>query len=360
MGHLKNLSIILLVLPLLVFGGCEVAQESASNDDPTIPAGTAGLTEAEQKDGPDDSLSRPGSDNSRAMDIVSLQYHRSGHALGAFVDYAGGRASCARCHSNEGFVEFAANGFVEGNIENPTPFHCGTCHDIEQTDNFPDYSFRIDPAEPVPAYVDGAPDFDFGDNSNLCANCHQARRWEPNINVPGETYDITSVHWGPHHGPQANVYAGLGFAEIPGSQPFGVANPHLNQGVTCVTCHMSQSTDGTGGHTFRPSESVCALCHDGGFDANGGQSDNQERMIVLRDLLVEAGVMVFTGEEYEVVTGTYPMVQAQAYFNWIGLQDEGSLGVHNPPYVKALLVNSIEALQIRQDLDILPIENVQK
>lgn len=39
------------------------------------------------------------------------------------------------------------------------------------------------------------------------------------------------------------------------------------------------------------------------------------------------------------------MVLAQAFFNWIGLEEDRSLGVHNPSYVKALLKNSIEAVE---------------
>jgi len=45
------------------------------------------------------------------------------------------------------------------------------------------------------------------------------------------------------------------------------------------------------------------------------------------------------------VVGTYPMAHAQAFFNWIGLEEDRSLGVHNPQYVNALLTNSIEALK---------------
>ena len=38
------------------------------------------------------------------------------------------------------------------------------------------------------------------------------------------------------------------------------------------------------------------------------------------------------------------MAQAQAFFNWIGLTEDRSLGVHNSAYVEALLKNSIEAI----------------
>ncbi len=41
-----------------------------------------------------------------------------------------------------------------------------------------------------------------------------------------------------------------------------------------------------------------------------------------------------------------PMVQAQAFFNWVGLEEDRSMGAHNPKYVKALLKNSIDAIVI--------------
>ena len=70
-------------------------------------------------------------------------------------------------------------------------------------------------------------------------------------------------------------------------------------------------------------------------------------LVQLRDRLVELGVVEYVEEDgaYEPVVGTYPMVQARAFFNWIGLEEDRSLGVHNPKYVKALLLNSIEALK---------------
>ncbi|MEZ4907232.1 MAG: hypothetical protein R2771_06255 [Saprospiraceae bacterium] len=46
-----------------------------------------------------------------------------------------------------------------------------------------------------------------------------------------------------------------------------------------------------------------------------------------------------------VVTGTYPVDYVGAYFNWIMLEEDRSVGVHNPNYTRALLKNSIEALK---------------
>jgi hypothetical protein len=68
--------------------------------------------------------------------------------------------------------------------------------------------------------------------------------------------------------------------------------------------------------------------------------------MVLRDKLIALGVVEGDDEHgYHPVVGTYPMVQAQAFFNWVGLEEDRSLGAHNPKYVKALLANSIAALE---------------
>ncbi|MDZ7614220.1 MAG: hypothetical protein U5K51_11365 [Flavobacteriaceae bacterium] len=43
--------------------------------------------------------------------------------------------------------------------------------------------------------------------------------------------------------------------------------------------------------------------------------------------------------------GTYPASVAQAVWNYQTLNEDQSNGAHNPGYTKALLKNSIEALQ---------------
>ena len=62
--------------------------------------------------------------------------------------------------------------------------------------------------------------------------------------------------------------------------------------------------------------------------------------------LIDLGVVEWVEEDqaYEPIVGTYPMAQAQAFFNWIGLTEDRSLGVHNPDYYTALLESSIEAI----------------
>ena len=134
----------------------------------------------------------------------------------------------------------------------------------------------------------------------------------------------------------ANVYAGVGFAEIAGSTayPSGMFG-HFAAGITCVSCHMGTYTAGTGGHTWWPNVDNCTSCHSSAtdFDIGGVQSDTQVLLDTLRDLLLDQGVIEYVVEDeaYEPIVGTYTMEQAQAFFNWIGLSEDRSLGVHNPP-----------------------------
>jgi hypothetical protein len=69
-------------------------------------------------------------------------------------------------------------------------------------------------------------------------------------------------------------------------------------------------------------------------------------LVQLRDKLIELGVVAGDDVDgYHPVVGTYPMIQAQAYFNWVGIEEDRSLGAHNPKYIKALLLNTIAALE---------------
>jgi mono/diheme cytochrome c family protein len=194
-------------------------------------------------------------------------------------------------------------------------------------------------------------------NSNLCANCHQARTAEPNTASPGETFRISNTHYGPHHGPQANIVAGTGFAEIPGSVAYPTAgtNFHLvynGEANSCVGCHMgTYSTEhNTGGHSWIPNLAQCIECHGTDmedYDYGGKQTATEELLVQLRDKLIELGVVEYIEADaaYEPIVGTYPMIQAQAYYNWIGIEEDRSLGAHNPKYVTALLLNTIAALE---------------
>ena len=236
-----------------------------------------------------------------------------------------GNVTCLVCHSDDNMTavqqQFAGSqhssgaiavGLADQDIANPSPWECGTCHGLHTTFEEEDYALRM--SGEISFIFDETVTADFG-NGNLCVNCHQSRRAEPNVTDPGETFNITSTHYGPHHGPQGNVLNGVGFAEIAGdiTYPAQGSSPHM--GLSCTGCHM-------------------------------GDYDVEELLVELRDILVANGVLEWVEEDeaYEPVVGEHSMVNAQSFFNWIGLEEDRSLGVHNPKYVVALLKNSIKAL----------------
>src|SRR5690606_16984743 len=120
-----------------------------------------------------------------------MSVHKAG--LNA-VENAGARASCTRCHSHEGFVQYAELETIAGDITDPAPWECGTCHSIHDTFEAGDYELRL--SEPVQANFNSAVTMDLLGNNNLCANCHQSRAAEPNLATPdAETFRITSTHY---------------------------------------------------------------------------------------------------------------------------------------------------------------------
>ncbi|MEP1095578.1 MAG: hypothetical protein ABJG78_10735 [Cyclobacteriaceae bacterium] len=352
-----------ITLMALVFGfvaGCE---------GPMGPAGADGVDGMDGMDGVDGDVTCLVCHSDGNIQSVNQQFVESVHSGGEVaVSYAGGRFYCAECHSHEGFLEFVATGDVEGDIVSPSAWECATCHGIHETFEEVDYALRLD--DPIAFIFDNAVVADFG-NGNLCANCHQSRRAEPNTTNPGTDFTITNTHYGPHHGAQSNVLYGAGMAELTGSASYpspgmtsgGETFPHMTIG--CTGCHMGDYSSGTGGHTFNPSINNCTSCHAGAtdFDIGSTMTDVAAQLDVLRDLLEAQGVIeegiaeifeldpetgdivsVLESDGFHPVVGTHTMAQSQAFFNWVGLLEDRSFGAHNPAYTRALLTNSIEAI----------------
>ncbi len=343
---------------------CAFLAVSCVKEGPEGPAGTDGTDGTDGMDGADGQVTCLACHGSNLIESTQAEFAMSEHRAGAIaVDYAGGRKDCAQCHSHEGFVQYAEFGFVLGDIISPSAWKCSTCHGIHKTFESGDFALRLSDA--VTANFDNSVTMDLQGNSNLCANCHQSRTGEPEVTNPGEeTFTITSTHWGPHHGPQANVVAGAGFAEIEGPVDYPTAGSsyHLTyngESNSCVGCHMgnfsSVDTDGdgtadisAGGHSWIPNLAACIDCHGTDmedYNYGGRQSTTKIQLEELRDKLIALGVV--SGDEtngYHPVAGTYPTLYARAYFNYIGLEEDRSLGAHNPKYVNALLTNTLAAL----------------
>jgi hypothetical protein len=248
----------------------------------------------------------------------------------------GTSAGCAGCHSGGAFSAMIAAGqnpsTVEAGDPNPTRQDCRACHQIHTSYTGEDWALTY--TDPVDLYAFEGVTFD-GGAGNLCANCHQPRR--PIDAAVDGMIEVTSSHWGPHHGPQVTMLLGMAGAGVEGSP---AAHATMVED-TCVTCHLGEND----GHTFEPNVTACTACHADAesFDINGLQSEVQALLDELQESLVAKGLL---DEEGEPVVGIYPEAEAGALWNWIYVAHEDkSLGVHNPSYTKALLEASLAALE---------------
>ena len=276
---------------------------------------------------------------------IKSMYNSSGHATGAFVGYAGGRKSCAKCHSHEGFVEtqFTGHDTTAFDVQIPTPIGCTTCHESHNTFDFendgPDYALRT--SAPI-ELIGWDQTIDMGNSSNLCGTCHQPRRAAPEADADGN-FNITSSHYGPHHGPQVTVLFGFGGYEFDGilTYPDKGSSQHFKNS-TCVGCHMGEADNAKGGHSFWSSDASCSTTECHGSNVPDMTSEIHGLLDNLAVILEGKGVL---DADHHLVPGVYPVDVAGGYYNWIMLEEDRSLGVHNPKYFRALLTNSIAKLQ---------------
>ncbi len=256
----------------------------------------------------------------------------------------GTSASCAQCHNSLGYIEYIKTGMVNpAGYTTSEPIRCITCHSDHTTFDFENdgYDYALRNFDPVTLVIDNATMIDFEGSSNNCTTCHQPRNSYP---VPGPTddYTVTSNRFGPHHGPQSTMLEGIMAANVSGSVAYpGVGSAAHRKNSSCTQCHMAEkSADGLEGlHTFVINWESCKSCHTTGAptEASGFTADYG----TLEQKLKDIGAISATGSP---VPGTYPAKIAQAVWNYQTLKEDQSKGVHNPGYTKALLKNSIEAL----------------
>jgi len=345
-----------------VLAGCE---------GPTGPAGPAGADGAvgpAGPAGPQGPAGPAGEDanqnctqchtNNTELYARELQYKASFHYTGG--DFERSTTSCAPCHTNEGFLERIATGSetTAEDIENPTPPNCRTCHQIHTTYTDADYAFTA--TDPVDLWLLPGESVDFG-KGNLCAQCHQARPIDDGYPVlGGDPITVTGTRYGTHHSPVAETMGGVGLFDFAGNVAGGPFR-HGESDVGCPTCHMAQPFGAqAGGHTmamtyeYHGSEEdnvagcMTSGCHSAGsvedFDKFGDQTEVQSRLDALATLLRAKGIMA-AAPSTSSVPGTYPADVAAAFINFQTINEDKSLGIHNPPYILGILQGSIDAMQ---------------
>ncbi len=343
---MKKLVTILLLIPALAL---IVFVASCTKEGPAGPAGENGINGT-------DGTATCGQCHNSGEDFMAkvTQWNMSVHATGG--TYVRNSTSCAPCHTSMGFREIIETGetTTAADINNPTPISCYTCHEVHETYTAEDWTLRY--TDPV-TYLQGGATFDYG-ISNLCAKCHQSREASPYPAMGTGTIEFpegTSYRWGPHHGPQSNVFAGVaksGAYEVAGDVTYANSWHTKNFTDACNTCHMADPPygDNWGGHTFSMGDlntTGCVECHeDAESKVEEVQLEIEDLMVELKGLLETNGIMDTVGHPgYLNVPGTYSNELAGAFYNYKMLEEDRSLGVHNFDYVKALLENSIAAIQ---------------
>ena len=362
---MKTFKLLTILFATLCFAAMISCEGPAGADGEIGPAGADGTNGTDGTDGTNGSDGTIGVDGNVTclechtlanMTAIDAQYELSTHNLSNLMyngqtvyEYAGGRQSCAACHSHEGFTETQWTGADTTLEEIPYPhaIRCNTCHGGHTTFDFENdgHDYALTTMDPVTIRMDeSASVIDFEGTSNLCANCHQPLTEGPDV-ASADSFNITSPYWGPHHGPQSTVILGYGAVEFSGSETYPIDGSAAHFDLGCTGCHMTEynATDETGGHTWHPGINACTGCHASAtdFDINGFQTEISTLLGEIEVLLEAEGVL----SGGHLVAGKYDIDFAAGYYNWVmfGHEDK-SHGAHNPGYTKAVLTNTKEVL----------------
>jgi len=383
MKNLKLINLLLIVATSLLLVNCTT--------EPTYPEGPAGADGIDGIDGTNGIDGATGTTecatchNVGTSEAVHASYLFSGHAAGGAVGYAGSRASCAQCHSNEGYVDYVTTGTTT-DYDNPTPISCKTCHDTHTTFDFENegFDYALRSIGPVDLITDASYTINYMGTSNNCAQCHQPRRTPPEDDGSG-VFEVTSSHWGPHHGPQSTFLEGIQGAELAGSLDYKAPQSATHRtGSSCTSCHMGATSGETdGNHTWIPTSTACTECHTAGApDGVAGLEEDMSALALLLEdvvgweyqyevdgdgelvedangdpikvldangdpVMIDVHGIIHDGHPNNGSFGqgaTFTFTESQAAWNYLLVMEDASKGTHNPAYARSLIKNSIEGV----------------
>jgi hypothetical protein len=260
--------------------------------------------------------------------------------------------------------------------------HCTTCHEVTE-ENDPhrtgapytpgSFPLRVPTGPDEVAFIEKSSAVGVSDGTaiapygvgNACMWCHKSRKDVTNYIAASNNF--TSRNWGPHEGPQTDIFTGLGGYHYTGKSYANSSHQALEKG--CVSCHMPTSdlNEGVGNHSFAPQLSACTKggCHSNAtsFDIIGGQTAMKESLRQLRTALNDQELLTrATATPFDVLTptqladanfaedGARPGAtglsadKAGAVYNYLLIARGSAGGIHNPIYVRQLIFDSYFAL----------------
>lgn len=271
--------------------------------------------------------------------------------------------NCGICHSGDVFYKINIRGetvpesaFAGLAPEDLTPISCAICHDphartgnAAAPDEGRDFQLRFrQVASPTPS--NAIEDVTNPQRFNLCGQCHHDR---------GRTWTTTSRP--PHHSNQANIYVGeMAIPDPETQEPLVLSRVSVHSFAVeqCATCHMyrqdfqSEIAPAISGHNFNVNNAGCATsgCHpssDAAFAAQVTlQTEVESRLNDILERLGDPALWEYTANGGPDEAGQTAITNAvkQARFLYYYALVDGSLGVHNPDYVRSILVKAEELL----------------
>ncbi len=285
------------------------------------------------------------------------------HVAEGILAGGGQVASCGQCHSGDVFFTIAVEGgapnptdFLNKTAEDLTPITCVICHNPHQRTNNAaepedgrDFQLRF-PEVVVPFPTNTVAATTDPTRFNLCGQCHHSR---------GRTW-VDSTR-GPHHSVQSNVYTGeMPMPDTGDEDPDPLVSsrgsPHLLAREQCATCHMyrqdfqSEQAPAIAGHTFQVNYLGCinAGCHNTSaaqIQTRGDlyRANTEERIDDIKTRLGDVSTWGYSAEGGPMDQTTLSDNIKKIRFLISYIESDGSLGIHNPDYVNAML-NEAERL----------------
>jgi hypothetical protein len=177
-------------------------------------------------------------------------------------------ASCARCHSKYGYIDYLADRVVNSSAKLGSKISCAVCHtsDGDGTTRFAKRTTG-DALDNV-VFPSGA-GATLGDASNMCMICHQGRASKVQVDtaIANDPIDnsinnltFVNIHY-------FAVAATLFGTEVKGGYEYGdnvYAGRllHIPARDSCIECHMGRTVDlNENNHVTFPKTEYCVLCH---------------------------------------------------------------------------------------------------